>query len=224
MKPTRSQKTTVTTLRSRLDVPPAMGKRVWRGRRVVSADGADQGLLGARRRSRGGHGRGRRRADAAAARVRFTLYRPLPVPRGEDAVVLGQPGRQALLLLRLRQGRGHHLVRPRDGEPRLRRCRRVARGAVPRADRGRGGIAAGGGSAPAARAALRRPRPDGRVLRAAPMGRGWRRAGSRVSRRTRARRGDRQGVPSRALAGQGTRGQGARARLHARRAARRPGW
>ena len=44
------------------------------------------------------------------------------------------------------------------------------------------------------------------------------RAGSRVSRRTRARRGDRQGVPSRAVAGQGARGQGARARLHARRA------
>ena len=35
--------------------------------------------------------------------------------------------RQALLLLRLRQGRRPHLVRPRDGEPRLRRRDRVAR-------------------------------------------------------------------------------------------------
>ena len=82
------------------------------------------------------------RADAAAARVRLALHGPLPVPRGEDAVVLGEPGRQALLLLRLREGRRHHLVRPRDREPRLRRRRRVARRAVSCSDRGRGGVAA----------------------------------------------------------------------------------
>ena len=197
---------------------PPWRQRVWPGRRVGSRGGTHQGLLGTGRRCCGGHGRGRLREDAAAARVRFALHGPLPVPRGEDAVVLGQPGREALLLLRLREGRGHHLVRPRDGEPRLRRRRRMACRPVSRADRGRGGIAAGGGGAPPARAPLRRPRPNGHVLRAAPVGRGWGRAGSRVSRRTRARRGDRQGVPSRAVAGQGARGQGARARLHARRA------
>ena len=66
------------------------------------------------------------RADAAAQGGR-PLHRPLPVPRGAHAELLGEPGRQALLLLRLRQGRRHDHVRPRDRGPRLRRRDRVAR-------------------------------------------------------------------------------------------------
>jgi hypothetical protein len=77
-------------------------QRVRRRRPVVSACGADQGLVGARRRSGGRHGRGRLGEDAAASRIRYALHGALPVPRGEDAVVLGEPNRQALLLLRLR--------------------------------------------------------------------------------------------------------------------------
>ena len=51
---------------------------------------------------------------------------PLPVPQREVPVVLGQPGRRPLLLLRLPGvGRRHH-VRPRDRAPRLRRRHRVA--------------------------------------------------------------------------------------------------
>ena len=75
-------------------------------------------------------------ADAAASRLRVALHGTVPFPRGEDAVVLGEPRREALLLLRLREGRRRHLVRARDGESRLRRRRRVARRALPRADRG----------------------------------------------------------------------------------------
>ena len=100
---------------------------------------------------------------------------------------------------------------------------RVARRAVPRPDRVRGGVAAGRGGAPAARAPLRRARPDRRVLRAAALGRRGGRAGARVPRGARARRGDREGVPARALAGQGPRREGEGARLHARRAASPPG-
>ena len=53
----------------------------------------------------------------------------LPVPRREDAVVLGEPGQAVLSLLRLRRAR--HGARLRDGirPPRLRRGGRGARGA-----------------------------------------------------------------------------------------------
>ena len=64
--------------------------------------------------------------------VQRTLHGPLPVPRGAHAELLGRPRRQALLLLRLRQGRRRRPVRPGDREPRLRRGDRVARRAVPR--------------------------------------------------------------------------------------------
>ena len=57
------------------------------------------------------------------AGARFTG--PLPVPRGADAELLRQPGGQALLLLRLRQGRRRDHVRARDREPRLRGGGRV---------------------------------------------------------------------------------------------------
>ena len=46
-----------------------------------------------------------------AAQGRRPLLRALPVPRGADAELLRQPGRQALPLLRLRQGRRRDHVR-----------------------------------------------------------------------------------------------------------------
>ena len=74
----------------------------------------------------------------AAAQGRRALDRPLPVPRGAHAELLRQPGRQALLLLRLRRQGRRDLVRPRDRAPRLRGRDRVARRAVPRRARVRG--------------------------------------------------------------------------------------
>ena len=115
------------------------------------------------------------------------------------------------------------VVRPRDREPRLRRSDRVAGGAVPRPARVRGGVAEAGRGAPAARAALRRARPDRRLLRAAALGRRRRRPGARVPRRPWTRRGGREGVPARALAGSRARGEGEGARILARRAEGRPG-
>ena len=97
-----------------------------------------------------------------AAQGRRALLGPLPVPRGADAELLGQPGRQALPLLRLRQGRRRDHVRPRDGEPRLRRRGRVAGRALPGHARVRGDLAAARGVAQAARPAARRARPGGR--------------------------------------------------------------
>ena len=132
--------------------------------------------------------------------------------------LLGQPGREALLLLRLREGGRRHLVRPRDGEPRLRRCRRVARRAVPRPIEVEEAVAARRGRAQAEGAAVRGARPDCGLLRAAALGRRRGRAGARVPRGARARGGGREGVPTRARARQGARGQGQGARLHARRA------
>ena len=68
------------------------------------------------------------------------------------------------------------------------------------------------------RAALRRARPDGGLLRAPALGRRRGRVRARVPRRTRPRRGGREGVPARPLARQGSRREGEGARLHARRA------
>ena len=220
VKPTRSQKTTVTTLRSRRAVPPAMGQRVWRRRRVVSSDGAHQGLVGSRCRRGRRHGRGRLGAHAAPPRVRIAVHGSLPVSRGEDAVVLRQPGGEALLLLRLRQGRGRHLVRARDGEPRLRRRGGVAGGAVPRPDRGRAGVAAGRGGARRRRERLHAVLDQSatyfeRLLWDSDAG-GLRRANTSpvaVSAR-RSRRSSGSVSPR-----QGPRRQGEGARLHARRAA-----
>ena len=79
-------------------------------RALYCGSGADQGHdrrgRPAGRRLR----RGRRGADAAAQGRRAPVG-PLPVPRGADAELLGQPGRQALLLLRLQQGRRHDRLR-----------------------------------------------------------------------------------------------------------------
>ena len=58
-----------------------------------------------------------------------------------DAELFGQSSRQALLLLRLRQGRRPDHVRARDRAARLRAGRRVARGALPRDTRVRGVVA-----------------------------------------------------------------------------------
>ncbi len=159
-------------------------------------------------------------ADVAAQGGR-ALLRPLPLPRGADAELLRQPGRQALPLLRLRQGRRRDHVRPRDREPRLRRGRRVARGAIPRHARVRGDLAAARGVAQAARPAARGARPGDILLRAAPLGDGRGRAGARVPREPRARRGGLPRVPARPLAGKRACGEGAGEGVHARRAARR---
>ena len=98
--------------------------------RCAASDGADQG-----HDRRGGQAgrrlRRRRRGAHAAAQGGRAARRPLPVPRGAHAELLGQPGRQALLLLRLPQGRRHDHVRPRDAGPRLRRRDRVARRPLP---------------------------------------------------------------------------------------------
>ena len=126
----------------------------WRGSRTRRS----------RRSSRGGrHGRGRRAAARTLRKAGRALHGPLPVPRGADAELLGQPGRQALLLLRLRQGRRRDHVRPRDREPRLRRRDRVARRPLPRPARVRGGLAAdedarGAGASGCSRCSTRRRR------------------------------------------------------------------
>ena len=176
-----------------------------------------QGRVGSRGRGRGRHGRGRLGPDGAQA-GRRSLHRPVPVPRGADAELLRQRGRQALLLLRVRQGRRRDHLRPRDREPRFRRRGRVAGRALPHRARVRGVVAAAGGGAEAARPAPRCARPGRRVLRAAPLGDGCGCRGPRVPRVARPRRADRARVPARALAGAWTHGQGARGRVHDRRA------
>ena len=175
-------------------------------------------MTGGRRRGR--HGGGRLRTYLAA-QGRRPLLGPLPLPRGADAELLRQPGRQAVPLLRLRQGRRRDHVRPRDREPRLRRGGRVAGRAVPRQPRVRGDLAAARGVAEAARPAARRPRAGGVVLRAPPLGDGGRCAGARVPREPRARRTGLPRVPARSLAGERARAEGAAEGVHARRAARR---
>ena len=165
--------------------------------------------------------------DVVSARTQLrkagsALHGPLPVPRGADAVLLGQRRRQALLLLRLRgEGRPDH-VRPRDGGPRLRRRDRVARRAVPRPARVRGELAGAGRRAQAARAALRAARPGGGVLRAHALGVRGRVVRARLPQGPRPGRGGLPRVPARARARRRhARPQGAREGLHARRAARR---
>ena len=162
------------------------------------------------------------RTDAAAPRLRHALHRALPVPRGADAELLRQPRRQALLLLRLRQGRRRLPVRHGDREPRLRRRDRVARRALSRAARVRGGIAADRGRASQAASAclpcsshttayferVLWEGDAGRPVREYLAGRGL---GEEISREFRL------GLsPGRGLADKAPRG-----RLHGRRAARR---
>ena len=124
-----------------------------------------------------------------------------PVPRGADAELLGEPRRQALLLLRLREGRRSHLLRTRDREPRLRGRDGVARRALPGAARVRGVVAARRGRSPSPRAPVRRPGADDGVLRASALGGRYRRAGARLPRRAGSRGGDHARVPARALTG-----------------------
>ena len=178
------------------------------------SSGADQGVVGQGGRVGLRHGRGRLRPHGAAE-GRRALLGALSLPRGADAELLGQPGRQALSLLRLRQGRRRDHVRPRDREPRLRRGGRVAGRTVPGHARVRGDVAAAGGVAQAARPAPRRARPGRLVLRALPLGVGRGRARPRLPREPRARRGRLPRVPPRPLARHGP-----RARRRARRASR----
>ena len=63
----------------------------------------------------------------------------MPVPRRAHAVVRDQPGREALLLLRLRRGRRRVQVRPGDRGGRLRRRARVPRRPLRRRAGGRRG-------------------------------------------------------------------------------------
>ena len=156
-----------------------------------------------------------------AAQGRRALHGPLPVPRGANAVVLGQRRRQALLLLRLRrEGRPDH-VRPRDRRARLRRIDRVARRALPSADRVRGELARARPGAEAARAPVRAPRPGGDVLRADAVGLAGRRDGARLPQGTRAERGGVPRVPARPRARwHQPRPQGTREGLHPRRVER----
>ena len=151
-----------------------------------------------------GSGVGRRprglRSAHAAQEGRSAVHRAVPLPRGEDAVVLAQRRGRAVELLRLRQvGRRHH-VRARDRAPRLRGGRRVARRPVRRAaplhaaGRGRGpqgaqaarrGDGAGGRVVPRPAAHLARRRPGPQL----PAGPGLRRrAGAPVPDRLGARR------------------------------------
>ena len=159
------------------------GERLRRGRAILSSRGADQAGVGGAGEGGGRHAR-RRRRENAAQEGRCALHRALPVPRRAHAELLRQRRRQALLLLRLRQGRRPHLVRPRDREPRLRRRDRVARRALSRAARVRGVEPGRRGCAEAAGAAVRRARAGDGLLRALPLGHCPGRAGARVPRRS----------------------------------------
>ena len=123
-----------------------------RGSVVRSRRGTDQGHV-----RRGGQaGRGHRRRHLApnvAQETGWPLCRPLPLPRGAHAELLGEP-RPRLLLLRLRQGRRCRSLRPGDREPRLRRRDRVPRRPLPRHARVRGDLARGREGARAARAVV----------------------------------------------------------------------
>ena len=80
-------------------------------------------------------------AKTAAQAGRRPLDGPLPVPRGAHAELLGQPGREAVPLLRLRgRGRRDHL-HSRDGRARLRPGGRVAGRPPPGRARVRGVVA-----------------------------------------------------------------------------------
>ena len=91
---------------------------------------------------------------------------PVPLPPGEDAVVLGLAGSRHVPLLRLRGRRRRDLVRAGDRRARLRRRDRVARRPLLGPARVRGLDAGGGRAAQAQGAALRAARTGSVVLRA----------------------------------------------------------
>ena len=162
----------------------------------------------------------------AAAQVGRPLHRALPVPRGADAELLGQPAGQALLLLRLRRRRRRDHVRAGDRAARLRR--RVEwladrfrveleyeEGSPARRQR------AGAGASGCSRCSSRRPRFYERYLWESRRGR----AGARVPRRAAA-----SARRSAASSGSGSRPGGRRSPrkarergLHAGGARARPG-
>ena len=191
--------------------------------RCHPVDGAHQGQL--RRSRQGGRRFRRRRLGAyAAAQVRRSLLGALPVPRRAHALVLGQRGRQALLLLRLwRQRRPDH-VRTRDGRARLRGLDRMAGRAVSRADRVRGELARPGRSPQAARAARRSARAGSVLLRAHAVGVTGRRYGARLPQGSRIERGDLPRVSARSGARRNdARAQGTREGLRSARSSARRG-
>ena len=111
---------------------------------------------------------------------------PVPVPRRAHAVVRDRPGREALLLLRLRRGRRRLQVRHGDRGAGLRRGAGVAGRALPRAagarDRGpaRRGASASGASGCSRCWSARRPTTCaccGSRRRRRPRASTWRRAG-----------------------------------------------
>mgnify|MGYP003694553005 CR=1 FL=1 len=165
--------------------------------------------------------------DARCARSGGALHGPLPVPRGADAELLGQPGRRARTTAsaaaraatRSRSsarregldfvGAIEWLGRPLPRPARVRGERRRAQDAR-RKRRERLCDAA---------------RPGGDVLRALPVGLAGRRARARLPRRraASARRSAASSGSGSRSGGNDARAQGAREGLHGRRAARPPG-
>ena len=123
----------------------------------------------------GRHRRGRLRPHRPAS-ARARDGRPLPVPRGAHAVVLGRPAGEALPLLRLRGRRRHDQVRRGEGGARVRRGGRAARRPLRGRARARARGPAGRGPPPAAAPPRRAARPHRLVLRAATSGTPRRRA------------------------------------------------
>ena len=112
-------------------------------------------------------------------RVGTPLAGAVPVPRRAHAVVLGQSRGQALLLLRLPEGRRRDRLRAGGGGARLPGGGRDAGRALQRPGRARGRRSRGRQAQEATRAAARPARPHGALLRVVS----WR------ARRRRPRRG-----------------------------------
>ena len=197
-------------LRARVCRAPLGEGRPWRGSRTAPSRGQ-----GGRR-----HRRGRLRPHVVATRLRRPLHRSLPVSRGADAQLLRRPGREALLLLRLREGRRRRsrFVQETENLDFVGVVEWLADDSAS-LDYEEGSPRAGGG-APAARPAVRGARAGRRRTSSGLLWDGE--AGAPVREYlavARARRGDREGVPARALAGSRPRREGAGAGVHDRRAA-----
>ena len=176
-------------------------------------------------RAGGGHRRGRLRAHRPAAPGR-ALRRPLPLPRGADALVLGRPAGEALLLLRLRGRRRRVPLRRGEGGAGVHRRRRAAGRALRGRARARARGPAGGGEAAQRRAARRGAGAHRGLLRELPLGLARRRRRRASTCWARARRGGAARVRRRLRAERLGPGADARpaGRVQRRGAARRPGW
>src|SRR3954469_1161916 len=127
---------------------------------------------GRARQGRRGHRRDRLGLYGSAAGGR-PVHRAVPVPRGALAVVLGRPAGEAVLLLRLRGGRGRVPLRAGEGGARFSGGGRGARRALRGGDRARERGSQGGGGAKAAGAARRVAGADRAVLRELSVGGFW---------------------------------------------------